>query len=324
LQPSPQYPRKPTPNIPLKPRRVRGGVKLTADYANATDSPIPWATQRWIRLIEQSAAGPNLVEGLDYGRLGQTKRLDVVSGAVKAQVQGRQYRPYDTTIKVTAFTHEQWDQIVTLMSDQAVYAAKILAGELPPNIEEIFSRIGVRLFPTEPGDVTTTCTCPDRIPWCKHACAVASLLADQLGAKPFLMFELRGISTQDLMERLRQQRAMSGVGASAAAIYTPHPPGEYTAKPLEECLHSFWDLPSGDGRVRIDTPLEPPAVSHPLLRRLGPSPFAGHRFPLVGLLATCYEMVSKAAIEGTRDDLASEKPDDIDADPEDPEDTDRE
>ncbi|MCC6428469.1 MAG: hypothetical protein IT435_16825 [Phycisphaerales bacterium] len=289
----------------MKPRRVRGGFKLSSGFNSPEADAIPWTTQRWIRVIEQSASGPNLLEGVEYGKLGQTKRLEIVPGAVKASVQGRQYRPYDTTLKVGTFTQEQWDQVVALMADQAVYAAKLLAGELPPNIEEIFARVGVRLFPLEPGDVTTSCTCGATEPWCKHACCIGSLLADQLASKPFLMFELRGISPSDLMEHVRQRRALSGVGTTAVPVYTPHAEGEHPSKPLEECIDSFWDV---DPAVReIDLPLEPPAVTHPLLRRLGPSPFAGARFPLVGLLATCYEMVSRAALAGPeRTDQAAE------------------
>ncbi len=297
MQPNPQYPRRPNqPALPAKPRRVRGGYKLSSGYNSPDAGPIPWTTQRWIRIIEQGAAGPALIEGVEYGKLGQTKRLEIGTGAVKASVQGRQYRPYDVTLKVQVFNQEQWDQVVLLMADQAMYAAKVLSGELPPNIEEVFARVGVRLFPQEASEVITSCTCGAEGPWCKHACCVASLLADQLASKPFLMFELRGISTADLMENVRQRRSLSAVGAAAVPVYTPHAEGEHPDKPLEECLDSFWD--SQEVAEAIDLPMEPPAVTHPLLRRLGPSPFTAGRFPLVGLLATCYEMVSKAVLSG--------------------------
>jgi uncharacterized Zn finger protein len=317
LNPNPNRPIQ--PQLPAKPRRVRGGYKLSAGFNAADGVPIAWTTQRWVRVIEQAAQGPKLVEGLEYGKLGQTKRLEIVPGAVKASVQGRQYRAYDTTLKLTTFTAEQWDQVVGLMADQAMYAAKLLAGELPANIEEIFARVGVRLFPLEVADVQTSCTCGTVEPWCKHACCVAALVADQLASKPFLMFELRGISPQDLMEHVRQRRSMTAAGASAVPIYTPHAEGEHQFKPLEECIETFWDAePDAEP---IDLPMEPPGVSHPLLRRLGPSPFAGARFPLVGLLATCYEMVSKATVDettkeqGEGSDLGPENTDEPEDDP---------
>jgi len=38
-----------------------------------------------------------------------------------------------------------------------------------------------------------------------------------------------------------------------------------------------------------------------LLRRLGPSPFPEGRFPLIGLMATCYQLIGEAAIREDED-----------------------
>ncbi|MBL8962512.1 MAG: hypothetical protein KF787_12100 [Phycisphaeraceae bacterium] len=282
------------PALPAKPRRVRGGVRLSSGFNSPDGGPIPWTTQKWVRIVEEAASGPRLIEGLEYARQGQTKRLEIVPGAVKAQVQGRAYRAYDTSLGVATYSAEQWDRVVEQMSDQAVYAAKLLAGELPASIEEVFARVGVRLFPQDAAEVSSSCTCGAEGGWCKHACCVAALLADQLASKPFLMFELRGISPGDLLEHVRQRRSLSLSGSGSMPIYTPHAEGEHVSPPLESCVGTFWDAGLEIGE--IDLPLEPPAVSHPLLRRLGPSPFAGASFPMVGLLATCYEMVSRAAL----------------------------
>jgi len=278
---------------------VRGGVKLSGSFNDPDAGPIPWAAQRWIRLVEQAASGPRLVEGLEYARQGQTRRLEIDSGAARASVQGRAFRAYETTLAVEPFSHDQWERVIQTMADQAVYAAKLLAGDLPANIEDLFIPLGLQLFPATPADVKTTCTCGHAEPWCKHACCVAVLLAEQLGADPFLMFQLRGISSQDLLERLTQRRAVLGAGDSSVPVYVAGGRdaafgGDYQPPSLEEAVQSFWDL--GAPLNEVDLPLEPPSVSHPLLRRLGPSPFPGAKFPMVGLLATCYEMVSKAAL----------------------------
>lgn len=296
---NPNFNRRPPRELPAKPRRVRGGLKLSGSFNDPEAGPIPWAAQRWIRLVEQAASGPRLVEGLDYARQGQTRRLEIDSGAARASVQGRAFRAYETTLAVEPFSHEQWERVIETMADQAVYAAKLLAGDLPANIEDLFIPLGLQLFPAGPADVKTTCTCGHAEPWCKHACCVAVLLAEQLGADPFLMFQLRGISSQDLLERLTQRRAVVGAGDSSVPVYVAGGRdsvfgGDYQPPTLEEAVQSFWDL--GAPLNEVDLPLEPPSVSHPLLRRLGPSPFPGAKFPMVGLLATCYEMVSKAAL----------------------------
>lgn len=140
-------------------------------------------------------------------------------------------------------------------------------------------------------------------PWCKHICCVMALVAERLAHDPFLIFHLRGVTKDDLLERLRQKRAVStpgrqssGLVESAAVdhpvpVYQPQIAGvtDVVGKPLDQSVNEFWE--SGPELDTLELPVEPPAVSHPLLRRLGTSPFQGARFPLVGLLATCYETI---------------------------------
>jgi uncharacterized Zn finger protein len=317
---------------------VRGGVKLPAGDIAPPASHTAWASQRWLRLIEQAAVGQPLVEGLEYARLGQTKRMEINPGMVAAAVQGRAERPYTATISLEIFKPEEWEKVVGAMSEGAIYAAKLLAGELPPNIEDIFVPLGLKLFPTEPAELKVSCNCaeimaarshglgvrdlgrqgtpahtngaadstapkPGAVPpdapvengWCKHVCCVAYLLAHKLASEPFVMFALRGVDGHDLIERLRQRRTITGAAGASMPVYPQRVPGvsDVPFPALEETLDKFWE--AGPGLEEIDLPLSPPAVSHPLLRRLGPSPFTGAQFPLVGLLASCYDVIGEKA-----------------------------
>src|SRR4051794_21721168 len=104
---------RPAPRpLPTKPRKVRGGVRLPAGDIAPPSSHTAWAAQRWLRLIEQAVVGQPLAEGLEYARLGQTKRLEVNSGQAAAAVQGRAERPYTVTISLSTFNNEQWEQVV--------------------------------------------------------------------------------------------------------------------------------------------------------------------------------------------------------------------
>lgn len=318
---------------PLKPRKVRGGIKLLSSTGRYPDS---WPAQRWMRLVEQAAPGEALVEGLGYATAGQTRRFGFDTGRIAGAVQGTSPAAYEVMLTLQPFTHDQTEKVIASMIDQAVYAAKLLAGELPANIEDVFAPLGLKLFPIDPSEVVPTCSCRTRrmtayhghqppplpppvptepaapvSPWCKHVCCIAYLAAERFTTDPFLIFTLRGLPREELLERLRQRRAAAGSGTGGAMVYSATVPGvsDKEALPLEECIPSFWD--SGPGLDHVDMPIEPPEVSHPLLRRLGPSPFGGPgRFPLVGLLATCYEVISEAAIKGE----GEEKPAPVDMD----------
>ena len=293
--PPPHWSNQPRRILPSKPRRVRAGIKLMGEAPGEKS----WTAQRWIRLLEQAAEGPRLVEGMEYAKLGQTKKLEVLRGLIDGIVQGRQMRPYTTQLRVAPFEHDQWQNVVETMAGQAVYAAKLLAGELPANIEDVFVPLGLKLFPTELAEVTPSCTCGES-GWCKHVCCIAALFAERLAGDPFLMFTLRGLESDDLLERLRQRRATTTAAAAhgAVPVYVARIPGvsDQAAPALEECIDRFWE--TGPELREVDFPIEPPQVTHPLLRRLGPSPFppASAKFPLVGLLATCYEIARNVAL----------------------------
>jgi uncharacterized Zn finger protein len=210
-----------------------------------------------------------------------------------------------------------------------------LAGELPSNIDDVLDPIAVSLFPAASGEMVVSCTCeryraspafpghpppppPPVVPpegvWCKHVCCLAYLFAERLSANPFVMFAIRGLDGEELVERVRQARAVSGAATGASAVYTQRLATHDAsgAPPLEADPASFWSEPAA---LRdLDLPLDKPTLSHPLLRRLGPSPFPTGVFPLVGLLASAYDTISQAArgelppLEPSEDDAANAEP----------------
>lgn len=294
-----------------KPKRVRGGVKLRTAEG---ETPTSWIAQRFTRVIELTRGGEAIREGLEYARLGQTKSFTLDEGVCRAVVQGRADKPYRVRLSFEHFTPEQTGRIVESMLEQPRLVAKLLAGELPANVEDFFAPLGLKLLPTEPGEVEATCTCADwseRKPWCKHVVCAAAILGEKLGEDPFGAFDLRGLPRDDLTERLREHRALTGQGPGPALVYSPHVEGASTLRSpdLEQQADSFWDL--GPTIDEVDTPFVPPEVSHVLLRRLGASPFPG-RFPLVGLLATCYEMIAREGAESEDSGHEPGGPDDAD------------
>lgn len=277
------------------PRRVRGGVKLKL---KPDEQPSSWITQRLLRVAQEGADGQINREGLEYARAGQTKRLVVEGTLCEGIIQGRSDKPYTTELALAQFSAHDQEQIIAAMANQMRYAAKLLAGELPSNIEDVFAPLDLRLFPSEPEDLSPTCSCPDwtkEQPWCKHAVCLTALLAERLGNEPMEVFGLHGMPGQELIDGLRQHRAIGVQGPGPAPVLVPHIQGvsDMSSPPLEDQIDQFWSV--GEELENLDTPIEPPPVNCVLLRRLGPSPFLGH-FPLVGLMQTCYELIGQAAL----------------------------
>ena len=127
-----------------------------------------WWAQQWIGVLESFGWDNRLARGRSYARGGQVASMDVKKGEVKAKVQGSMLRPYSISIELPALNEEQWEKVIGAMSAQAIFAAKLLAGEMPQNIEEAFKSAGVPLFPRSAKDINADCSCPDFENPCKH------------------------------------------------------------------------------------------------------------------------------------------------------------
>jgi uncharacterized Zn finger protein len=245
-----------------KPRQAKGGIRAQSKRGRAFGET--WWAKRWIDVLESFNIGARLDRGRSYARRGQVLSIDIDKGKVVAKVQGSQPRPYAIKIEMQVLSPGDWKKVVNVLSRQALFAAKLLAGEMPQDIEKVFDEAGLSLFPRQSRDLVTDCSCPDWSNPCKHIAAVYYLLGEEFDRDPFLLFKLRGLSREELIPLLGEA---GGAGASPAdepAVASP-------PEPLPASSDAFWksgQLPEDFfGQVAL-----PPVSAH-LLRRLGNFPF---------------------------------------------------
>src|SRR5712692_5699387 len=111
---------------PSRPRRAEGGIKSQSKRGQFGES---WWAKRWIQVLESFNIGARLGRGRSYARQGQVLSIDIDKGLVKATVQGSRPKPYDITIKVKSLAPADWKKLAKALSEQAIFAAKLLAGE---------------------------------------------------------------------------------------------------------------------------------------------------------------------------------------------------
>src|SRR5262249_43194217 len=160
-----------------------------------------WA-KRWQSVLEGFRIGGRLARGRTYAREGQVLSVSVGEGEVKASVQGSRPTPYDVSIKVKVLSDREWDRVLGVLSRQALFVAKLLAGGRARDIEGVFTQAKLSLFPQKRGDLKTDCSCPDEANPCKHIAAVYYLLGEEFDRDPFLLFRLRGLERENLLGRL--------------------------------------------------------------------------------------------------------------------------
>lgn len=244
-----------------------------------------WWARRWIEVLELLGLANRLERGRRYARAGRVLRLEVRPGRVEAEVQGSRYDAYRVTFRLKKLSRDQWETAIGALASQALFAAKLLGGEMPRNIEDAFQIVGLSLFPTHQRDLQTVCSCPDAANPCKHIAAVHYVLAEQLDQDPFLLFRLRGRDRETILEALRAHRAAQATGGSV-------PSGK--PLPLEDTMERFWKA----GEAIEDFPISvgPPAVSLSLLKRLGVPPFWQPHPEIRGALGRLYAKVTERAM----------------------------
>jgi len=265
-------------------RPVDGGLRARSTRGVIGQS---WWSRRFLEVLESFALGTRLSRGRSYARAGQVLSLTVAAGRVTADVQGSRPRPYRVTLGLAPFAEPLWRQVETRLAAQALYSARLLAGDLPPELEELFTDAGAPLFPGSIGELDLTCDCPDFAVPCKHLAAVCYLLAEVFDADPFQILHWRGRERDQLLARLRGLRA----GADAVVPEADQPaglvgggesPGRHTAvAPTAGAGLALTDLPQRGVAAALERfwlpPVPVPARTPVLdaepdlvLRQLGP------------------------------------------------------
>ncbi|NED98575.1 SWIM zinc finger family protein [Phytoactinopolyspora halotolerans] len=235
---------------PSKPLPVKDGLKARSKRGAIAQK---WWSERFIEVLQTIVVGGRLQRGRTYARNGQVIEMELGAGTVTASVQGSRVRPYRVRIGLTPFDDADWGQVAGALVDNAWYTAKLLAGEMPDDIEDVFTAVGLSLFPAGSSDLSMDCTCPDPDGPCKHIAAVFYLLAESFDDDPFTILAWRGRNRDELLGTLSDLR--SG-GASVAGDDSTD-----GAASLADCLGSFFSYQAAvPHRTATSTP--PDAVLH--------------------------------------------------------------
>lgn len=267
---------------PTKPKEVEDGIKARSKRGAFASS---WWAKQWISALEHLVDSGRLGRGRRYARKGQVISIDEKKNGVVAKVQGSRRTPYKVNINIASLSNEQWEDVLDALAEQVIFAAQLLAGEMPQDIEEAFEEVGASLFPKKRGDLETNCSCPDWANPCKHVAATHYILGERFDEDPFLIFRLRGRTQDEVMQALRERRAGEDNFVEDEEV-------EKVAS-LEESINTFWELsaPLDDFSVNISVA----TIKTPLLKRLGDANFVP-KPGIEALLGKAYSKISEKAV----------------------------
>ncbi len=243
-----------------------------------------WWSRRFVDVLESYGLGARMQRGRRYARAGQVLSFDVHAGMLVAQVQGSRPTPYVVTVAAESPTVEQWASVDAALGARVGFVARLLAGEVPSDLEDVFRDAAVDLFPALWSALDARCSCPDWENPCKHIAAVMYVFADQLDDDPWLLLEWRGRTRDQLLDPLRTR-----TGA-------PTPASESEIAP-------WWPFDAGARllaglRAEPDSGLsEAPDPPDGVLRRLAALDVEVRDAPVADAFVVVYEIVCDRATE---------------------------
>jgi uncharacterized Zn finger protein len=248
-----------------------------------------WWGRRFIEALEQFTDPGRLGRGRSYAHNGRIIEYALANGVVRAKVRGS-INPYfevyvepiyNTSITIKAISAADWKKVIRRIAGQADLVTKLLMNEMPATIEDVFSEQGQHLLPSSQRDFVTKCSCPDSSNPCKHIAGVYYLLASRLDNDPFLMFELRGLSREDLRAELEQSPLGQILATALVTSDVPVEPVEsYYTRPLKKSVAGASHKEFWTGAKRLPTPSVAAAqtsVAALLIKKQGDYPAFWHK-----------------------------------------------
>lgn len=182
-----------------KPLSAKGGIRAQTKSRKVGKN---WWTKRWMGVLENYYMGAELPRGRAYAQAGQVLKIDIGHGLVSASVQGTRKTPHKITIKFKPVPKTKWDKLAKTLAGEAIYVAKLLSGQMPEYIEDVFTNLGMSLFPEDIKDLDMTVDGKKMVTPDKSVIAVYYLLAEEFDRDPFLFMKLRGLDRDKLIDAI--------------------------------------------------------------------------------------------------------------------------
>ena len=196
------------PYVPVAEKRRRAMKKMASLRKKGVDiQPIEiegrkiaktfWG-QAWCDHLESFSDYENrLPRGRTYVRNGSVCHLAIARGQIEAKVSGSEL--YSLRIRIKTLPAKKWNAVKQRCAGRIGSLLELLQGRLSDHVMEVVTDRQKGLFPL-PGEISLHCNCPDWAVMCKHVAAVMYGVGARLDVKPELLFELRGVSHEELID----------------------------------------------------------------------------------------------------------------------------
>jgi len=186
-----------------------------------------------------------LPRGRTYVRNGSVCHLEIKRGLIHAKVQGNFL--YTVTIEIEPLAKSAWKGIKKLCTGRISSLLDLLQGRLSGGVMEVVTDRQKGLFPA-PQEIRMACTCPDWAVMCKHVAAALYGVGARLDERPELLFLLRGVDHEELVDAHAETAVQAAVGSGTGRRIAEKDIAAIFGIEVEETL-----LPRRRGKTRKKT-----------------------------------------------------------------------
>lgn len=216
-----QYP----PYIPVAKRReqaqkvakkkLKKGMLLQPVTINGRRIVTTFWGKAWCDHLESYSDYENrLPRGRSYVRNGSVIDLKIGKGEICAMVAGSS--AYTIRISIDPVPSQRWKALKKECAGKIGSLIELLSGKLSQKVMSVMTDKESGLFPS-PKEIHLNCSCPDWAELCKHLAAVLYGVGVRLDERPELLFLLRSVNHEELIDLSSLDAAISDVSAVADA-----------------------------------------------------------------------------------------------------------
>lgn len=180
-------------------RRRKAGQKISPISIEGRNIATSFWGLSWCKNLERYSDYENrLPRGRTYVRNGSVVDLQIARGKVTALVSGSEM--YTLKIEIAPLPKARWEAFKKRSSGAIGSLVELLQGKLSREVMALATDPKEGLFPA-PIDIKLSCSCPDGARMCKHVAAVMYGIGNRLDHSPELLFVLRGVNHEELIEQ---------------------------------------------------------------------------------------------------------------------------
>lgn len=254
-----------------------------------------WCSTRLIDLFSDTNYSSFLSDCAEYSRRHKILDFLITPGKASAKIQDNGSKLNKVEIVICEFDESVWEEVFGSLVTKAYFIAKLLSGELPQEIEGVFSEIGLDLFPATRDKLQIIYNGQPTNNINKHIAAVIYRLAQRLEEDPFCVFLMRGCGREELttnIRKLRRNLRMPQHFEIPSSLTTT-----IESKPLTVLspgeLEKFWSF--GEEVNELSFTIKADELPAAILKWLDPLPLSGLEDKVDFLLEEAYAQVARRA-----------------------------